>query len=243
SERDSDAIVTEVKMPDAFVSQILRYESGGIKKIAETGGFFRVINNHLYHQGYSRKEVFSGPIHEVRLDGALKFGEEIKNFSGPIYDFAPLSEKKVISVDKDNRLVLLEEGVAYWIDDEDLGGFTREFRGASPTLMLEAPKWHINDRLEPYLGGVLVPDREPLASKAKTIGYKSSQLLYVWERDGLVQKKAVIEKIKGELLDYTLMGNKIAVLSKPMFGLQAGNILKGENPFVKLLQVYSVSVR
>ncbi|RMG03749.1 MAG: VCBS repeat-containing protein, partial [Nitrospirae bacterium] len=27
SERDSDAIVTEVKMPDAFVSQILRYES------------------------------------------------------------------------------------------------------------------------------------------------------------------------------------------------------------------------
>ncbi len=242
-ERDRDEIVTETRVPDAIVSRVFRMTDGKLTETWKTDGFLRVIKGRLYHQDYSRTDIFTGPVREVLYREGFTMGDKVAEFDGPLYDFAPLADGKVLAVDHGNRLLVIDNGVVFWRDAEDLGGFIREYEGKSPTIMLEGKKWHINDRFTFFRNGVILPSRDPIVKKAKTIGYKTSRLLYVFEQDGLVQKRVLIDGIAGELLDYAIFGNKVAVLSKPKLGMKTGNILKGDNPFVKQLQIYSLSGR
>ncbi len=53
-----------------------------------------------------------------------------------------------------------------------------------------------------------------------------------------MEENIVIDGIDGTILDYAITSDNIFVLASPLFGMRAGNILKGENPVKKELTVY-----
>jgi hypothetical protein len=55
-----------------------------------------------------------------------------------------------------------------------------------------------------------------------------------------MEEGVFIDNISGSILDYNVAGSKIFVLASPIFGIKAGNILKGENPLQTTLYVYSI---
>ena len=241
----SDESVTIATVPDEVKSYIYKVKKGRFVQLWKTKGFLRVLDGKLLYQKYSGVDIFSGPVREVSTTGGFRIGKVFKGVEGVgIYDFAVAAVeqgKKVYFVmDKDDRLNLYEDGVAIWRDVESMGGYIREYRLASYSIMVESGKWHINDRMTRWKNQVLVVRRVPLVKRAKTIGYKSSQLLSCRYDGGIVKETVLVNDIPGKLLDYTVFDNKIAVVSKPALGFKAGNILKGRNPFVKVLQIYSL---
>jgi hypothetical protein len=55
-----------------------------------------------------------------------------------------------------------------------------------------------------------------------------------------MEERILVDDISGSLLDYAIAGDRLIVLCKPLFGLKAKNILKGENPVGDMLYIYSL---
>ena len=85
--------------------------------------------------------------------------------------------------------------------------------------------------------------RIPLANMAKGLGYKSSQIKTFWWTGFSMEESTLIDGISGGIMDYAFAGDKLIVLSKPLFGIKAKNILKGENPLGSMLYIYSLKGR
>jgi hypothetical protein len=73
----------------------------------------------------------------------------------------------------------------------------------------------------------------------KGIGYKNSELKGLWWNGASLDERMFIGPISGEILDFAVAGERIAVLTKPLFGIKTENILKGQNPFGVSLYLYS----
>jgi hypothetical protein len=71
------------------------------------------------------------------------------------------------------------------------------------------------------------------------IGYRSSELIGLWWNGMSLDERTFIGPISGEMLDFAMAGDRIAVLTKPLFGIKTENILKGQNPFGVSLFIYS----
>lgn len=84
--------------------------------------------------------------------------------------------------------------------------------------------------------------RIPLVEMARGIGYKRSQIKNLWWNGLSMEEGVVIDNIKGSILDYAVVGEKIFVLVSPTLGLgiKPENILKGENPLTSTLYIYSI---
>jgi len=90
---------------------------------------------------------------------------------------------------------------------------------------------------------VLVEQRVPLAEVVKGVGYKSSRLKNYWWNGFSMDEGVLVDGIKGTVLDYAVAGDNIIILSSPFLGMKFENILKGENPLITELSIYSVKGR
>ena len=219
-----------------------------IYKLKDT--FIRRLGNGVIGQEYSKRDGYDGNVfHITYADGAYKKGENLKLPEGVnIYDFQPVNssdgKQAILSWDDSGYLNLYnEKGVRIWISREDFGGFSAKFKRESPTVMVERGTWSVKDRLFVKSNEVLAPKRKPLFGMAKGLGYKSSEIRSFWWDGVTVEERGMLEEIGGEILDYAIVGDRIVVLSKPLFGIRASNILKGENPFGTMLYIFSLKGR
>jgi hypothetical protein len=53
-----------------------------------------------------------------------------------------------------------------------------------------------------------------------------------------VQESPVLKDIAGDILDFTVVGDKLVVLEKEPLGARAWGIFKGENPFKRNLYLF-----
>lgn len=213
--------------------------------------FLRVLPSlGLVGQKYDNAEGFQGGVFTMKYDaGDLKTGEQVKLPQGVnLYDFAymdgPDKGKYLLAYDSAGFLNLFNsEGLKVWQSKEAFTGFRDTFRKASPTLMTDRGEWSIKDRLLLRNRESFVVKRIPLASMVKGLGYKSSQIRSIWWTGLSMEESTLIDDISGSIMDYTLLADKLVVLSKPLFGLKPKNILKGESPRGSMLYVYSLKGR
>lgn len=233
-----------------IVSYVYRIENRKFKKLWSTEGFLRRYKNILLHQSFSPLYGFIGAISRVTYNEGFHIDSQYKDLplGANIYNFVSFENddgnKMYLVIDKDNFINLKDrDGITQWRSPDNLGGFIREFNLKRISSVVEPEKFQVYDRL--YMRGkeVFIIKREPLIKKAEAAGYKSSGVLVYWPAGISLEHSVIIDKIPGELKDYYIFGDKIAVISKPLFGLKAGNILKGEDPFVNYLFIYSLKGR
>lgn len=228
------------ELKDSGFTQIYKWKDTFIKR----------LGNGIIGQGYNKSNGYDGGVfYLVYSDGTYKKSDNIKLPEGVnIYDFQPVNssdgKQAILSWDDRGYLNLYnEKGVRIWISREDFGGFSSKFKRESPTVMVERGDWSVKDRLFVKSNEVLAPKRKPLLGIAKGLGYKSSEIRSFWWNGVTVEERGLLEEIGGEILDYAIIGDRIVVLSKPLFGIRASNILKGESPFGTMLYIFSLKGR
>jgi hypothetical protein len=244
-------LITSMRDGD-ITSYIYEIRGSKFEQIYKASGtFIRALNSNIIGQEHSRADGYYGNVFYIEyIDGKHKRGDVLKLPPGVnIYDFqivsAPDGRQAVLAWDENGFLSLYnEQGVRIWAG-EDFGGFPAEltFKRESPTIMRERGTWSVKDRLIIVRNEVLAPKRKPLVDMARGLGYSSSEIRGFWWNGVIVEERAFIEGIGGEILDYALVGDRVVVLSKPLFGIRAGNILKGESPFGTMLYIFSLKGR
>jgi hypothetical protein len=244
-----DSAVTPKHVHERVRSYVYKFVDNQLKRLWKTSGFLRIFEGEIIYQKYSNVDGFTGPVRMVHYNGDFQIGDiftDISDFN--IYNFTVIhtdnDQDLFIFMNGENHLNLVDmEGLPYWKSPENFGGFTRKYDNKSPTVMVDTGKWNVNDRLVKRNDKILVVKRDPLVKRAKKIGYKNSQILSYWYNDRGMRSSVLIDSIKGELLDFSVFDDKVAILSRPIMGVRAGNILKGKNPFIRLLQIYSLRGR
>ena len=230
----------------------------------EDNVFMRKIGNRLIAQDYSSTLGFDGEVFYIVWEGEYKHGDELDLPKGiNIYDFAyaddPQAGKVILAYDENGFLNLYDShGLKLWRSESSTGGFLTSFKKSySPTRspevktnmeafvdsseeMIDRGEWSIKDRLFIINNEVLFVLRNPLLKSMKLIGYKNSQIKNIWWNGLTMEEGTFIDKISGTILDYSVAGSQVIVLASPMFGIKAGNILEGENPFTTTLYIYSL---
>jgi len=244
-------LITSMRDGD-ITSYIYEIRDFGLQQIYKASGtFIRALNSNIIGQEHNRADGYYGNIFYIGyIDGKHKRGEDLKLPPGVnIYDFqivsAPDGRQAVLAWDENGFLGLYnEQGVRIWAG-EYFGGFSAEFtfKMESPTIMRERGNWSVKDRLIIIKNEVLVPKRKPLVDMARGLGYSSSEIRGFWWNGVIVEERPFIEGISGEILDYAVVGDRVVVLSKPLFGIMAGNILKGKSPFGTMLHIFSLKGR
>ncbi len=234
----------------SYIYEIRGFKFEQIYKSSDT--FIRAINNmSIIGQKHNRADGYYGNVFYIRhIDGQYKRGDDLKLQPGVnIYDFqivnAPDGRQAVLAWDEDGFLNLYnEQGVKVWTGG-DFGDFPPEFtfKKESPTIMRERGSWSVKDRLIVIGNEVFAPKRKPLVDMARGLGYSSSEIRGFWWNGFIVREQVFIEGISGEILDYAVTEDRLVVLSKPLFGIRAGNILRGENPFGTMLYIFSLKGR
>lgn len=209
--------------------------------------FLRGYSDKILGQRYSSSTGFEGGVyHVVYADNTFKIGGKLNlppNLN--IYDFqhvySPDGRQAIVSWNEDGYLMLSDEnGSSIWISKEDFGGFSRSFKKMSLSGLFEKGSWSIKDRLILKDGEVYAPKRNPLLGLAKGLGYKDSSLKAFWWNGLSVEERSLIDDIGGEIADYFLSEDRILILSKPLLGIKAKNILKGESPLGVMLYIFVV---
>ncbi len=243
-----DEILLSVISPGhgAVTSYIYKLNNQKFEPLWKTDGFIRVLDGRILYQKYSNSECYSGPILLVNQRDGFRIEGEYRGLEGfNIYDFVTLKDKEgsavYLAMDNNNHLRLIDKnGIALWRSAEGMGGFIREYT-TEALIDTEGVSWHVNDRMVKRNNEAIVIKRHPLISKA--LGYKSSLLRRYRYSGTTVEESTLVDKIHGKLLDYSIFDDKVAVLSKPLLTTKAGNILRGKNPMVTILQIYSIKGR
>lgn len=249
---EKDEIIVAVMYQDTVNSYIYGLGHAGsfniVYKATET--FLRTFEASLIGQGYDKAEGYSGDVFRLSyMDGKFKKGEALKLPGGiNIYDFQFLyssdGKKAVMAWDNIGFVNLYSESYnLIWRTQEDFGGFSVGYKKDAPTVMVERGSWFIKDRLIMRNNAVFVPKKKPLLGIAKGLGYSSSEIKSLWWNGVSVEEGKLLEEIGGEILDYSIIGDKIYVLSNPLFGINFKNIMKGENPIGIMLYVFSLKAR
>ncbi|MBI5212626.1 MAG: VCBS repeat-containing protein [Nitrospirae bacterium] len=212
--------------------------------------FIKKLGNEIVAQEYRKGDGYDGNVFSlVHSGGTYKRGADIKLPSGVnIYDFQIVKsfDGKQATLAWDDRGYLNlynEKGIRIWISPEDFGGFSEKFKKDSPAVMVERGEWSVKDRLIVKDIEVIASKRKPLLGIARGLGYKSSEIKSLLWTGISMEERGMLEEIGGEILDYSLVGDKIVVLSKPMLWLRPKNILKGESPFGTMLYIFSLKGR
>jgi len=246
SDGRDEIIVTSMK-DDEVVSYIYELRGSEFSLLYKDRLFLRRLGDGLVAQGYDRAEGFDGPVfHLTYQSGVFRRGGTLKLPPGVnIYDFAPIeapnSEGYILAYDDAGYLNLYNTtGLRVWRSSEGYGGFLTTFKKAAPTIMVDRGEWAVKDRIFLRNSESIVAKRIPLANMAKGIGYKRSQIRVLWWTGLSMEERTIIDNISGGIQDYTLAGDRLIVISRPLFGIKPKNILKGENPLGSMLYVYSI---
>jgi hypothetical protein len=244
-----DEIIITSLHNDEVTSYIYELKDGAfvqLHKLKDT--FLRKLGDEMVGQNYTRGDGYEGSVFYMNYDGSYKKGANLKLPAGVnIYDFQLLasdSKQAVLSWEENGQISLYnEKGVKIWMSKEDLGGFSNRFKREAPTVMVDRGFWSIKDRLIARGAETLAPKRKPLLGVAKGLGYKSSEIKSFWWNGISLEERGLLEEIGGEILDYAVVGDRLIVLSKPLFGIRTQNILKGESPLGTMLYVFSLKGR
>lgn len=252
NQNKKDVVLITLMRGGDIVSYIYELRGSKFEQIYKSSDtFIRAINSNIIGQEHSKADGYYGNVFYIRhIDGQYKRGDNLKLPPGVnIYDFqivnAPDGRQAVLAWDENGFLNLYnEQGVKVWTGG-DLGGFPPEFtfKKESLTIMRERGSWSVKDRLIVIGSEVFAPKRKPLVDMARGLGYSSSEIRGFWWNGLTVQERVFIEGISGEILDYAVTEDRLVVLSKPLFGIRAGNIIRGGSPFGTMLYIFSLKGR
>jgi hypothetical protein len=244
----AEIIFTEVYEKYRARSYVYTLEGNDFKLLWKTKGFLRVVSgNKLLQQDSLPTGGYDGPVREVVYNGSFSIGNPFKKLPPGIniYDFdvLKLSDKGefYFYYDKDDRINVADEsGVRLWTSKYDMGGFQRIFdtEGSSSAFY----KWRVADKLYGVGGEVLAIKRESLSSLLSTPVFTSGQIINYWWNGVSMEEAVLVEHISGTVVDMTVSGDKLYVLVRPMLGFSGSNLLKGENPKIVRLLVYSLKM-
>jgi hypothetical protein len=228
------------------VSYIYELNGSDFVLLYKDHAFLRKLDSGLIAQGYSAAEGFSGDVYKVIWDGKYEHGESLRLPKGVnIYDFlyfgGPASDRLLIAYDNYGFLNVYDsENRRLWRSKTDTGGFLTSFeKKARDTLVDNKGEWSVKDRLSLKNGLILVVDRIPLVSMIKSLGFQKSRIKSLLWNGLSMEENVLVDNIKSTLVDYAVSGDEIMVLASPLFGIKAGNILKGESPLKTELYIYS----
>ncbi len=225
------------------------YELQGTKFVLlyKDNVFLRKVGEKLIAQTYAKEEGFGSGVFSVIWDKGYKRGESVNLPKGVnLYDFVyvddPRMGRLILAYDDEGFLNLYDKDMRLWRSKNDMGGFLTTFKKSSPALSIDRGEWSVKDRLFLKNREVLVIKRIPLLEMVRGIGYKKSQIRNFWWNGLSMEEGVLIDNIKGSVLDYAVLGEKVIVLVSPTFGLgiKPENILKGENPLGSTLYIYSI---
>ena len=210
----------------------------------------RKIESGIIAQSFSAGEGFEGKMYAIDYaDGRFKNGSEIKLPQGVnIYDFqyvyAPDGRRALFAWGDNGVLNFYnDKGIRTWVSKEDFGGFADAYKKESGNLMIEKGSWTLKDRLVAYNAEVLAPKRKAMLNFARSIGYSSAELRSFWWNGISVEETSFLEEIGGNILDYTVIGDRLLVLVKPYLLSNAMDLLKGHNPMGITLYIFSTKGR
>ena len=210
----------------------------------------RKIESGIIAQSFSAGEGFEGKMYAIDYaDGRFKNGAEVKLPQGVnIYDFqyvyAPDGRRALFAWGDNGVLNFYnDKGIRTWVSKEDFGGFADAYKKESGNLMIEKGSWTLKDRLVAYNAEVLAPKRKAMLNFARSIGYSSAELRSFWWNGISVEETSFLEEIGGNILDYTVIGDRLLVLVKPYLLSNAMDLLKGHNPMGITLYIFSTKGR
>lgn len=246
-----EAILITARHDNDYISYIYELQGNEFVQLWRSDGIFiRGYGNKILGQKYSPSEGYDGNIFLIAYtENSFK---KTANFKLPLnlnlYDFqyvySPDGRQAILSWDENGFLKLLDEsGAVQWMSKEDFGGFSTSFAKESLSGMFDKGRWSIKDRLIFKDGEVYAPKRKPILGKARGLGYKESTIKAFWWSGFTVEERDFIDDIGGEIIDYAVTEDRIMVLSKPLLGIKAKNILKGESPFGIMLYIFSTKGR
>jgi hypothetical protein len=248
NDRKDEIIITSMKH-GGIVSYIYEFNGAGFTKLWEGKYFLRKLGSGLIAQAYSSSEGFAGDVYKVDWKGSFSLGEKLKLPKGVnIFDFAFVGDASKNGLvfaydDKGYMNVYDDTGTRIWRSASVTGSFRNTFKKDSVFFAREAGEWSIKDRLIGRRNEVLAVQRVPLVEMARGLGNKSSRIKDFWWNGLSMEEGVLIDRIPGNLLDYSLVGDKIAVLSKSIMGVNFGNILKGERIVGTALYIYETKGR
>jgi hypothetical protein len=208
--------------------------------------FLRKMDNGLIAQEYSAAEGFSGEVYSIIWDGKYKKGSSERLPKGVnVYDFIYFDDaragKLLIAYDNYGFLNVYDsQNKRIWRSKTDTGGFLTTFKKKAPTELVGEGEWSMKDRLFLKNGQILSVNRIPLVGMVKSLGFQKSQIKNLWWNGLSMEEGVLIDNIQSTLFDYSVVGDEIMVLASPLFGIKAGNILKGENPLKTELYIYEM---
>ncbi len=242
-----DSSVSENLFPKgSVVSLIYELRDNEFVLLYNEKVFLRKLDNKLLAQKYSIAEGYEGNVFRIIYEKGYKKHDDLKLPSGVnIYDFFYIPDQRggklILAYDEKGVLNLYNtDNVKLWKGTSNTGGFPKTFKKSTPTVMVERGEWSVKDRLLSRNNKILFVKRIPLLEMVKGIGYKSSQIRTLWWNGLSMEEDVLINDLNGNIHDYMIDSNKVLVLNSPMLGIRPGKILKGENPFGKVLTVYSI---
>jgi hypothetical protein len=243
-----DSLVQAVKDEGKVVSSIYTLKGPELSLLWKGNLFLRALpHTGLVGQKFDSADGFGGPVFRMLYaSGEVKTGDELRLPKGVnIYDFVYVDGSSVaanvLAYDDSGFLNLYNEtGLRIWRSNDTYGGILTSFKKASPSVMVDRGVWSIKDRLFVRDRDTFAVKRIPLASMAKGLGYKSSQIKTLLWTGFSMEEGTLVEGISGAVQDYAFVEDKLIVLSKPLFGIKFKNIMKGENPTGSMLSVYSL---
>jgi hypothetical protein len=245
SREGSDAATLATARSAGVVSSIYELKDGKFVLLYKGNLFMREMGGELIAQAYSKDEGFSGSVFNVIWENEYKRRGSLSLPKGiNIYDFVyiddPRTGRLVLAYDEKGFLNLYDKDMRLWRSKSNTGGFLTKFKKSSTSLPNDQGEWAIKDRLFLRDREVLIIKRVPLLDLVKGFGFKRSQIKNLWWNGVSMEEGVLIDNIKGSVLDYALVGDKIMVLVSPMFGVKPENILKGENPLGSILYIYAI---
>ncbi|NOX20709.1 MAG: hypothetical protein GXO99_05540 [Nitrospirae bacterium] len=245
--KDEVLVTSITDNEDRVTSYVYKLQDNSLTEIWKTKGFIRAYNGMLLWQEFSPYQGYVGPIKVIKYtDGAFVPEKQLEGLPPGIniYNFVKINTDAgdyFVYIDKYDYLGLINpDGLLIWRSDDDLGGFLREFEKKKYIEMVEQGTWYVPDRLIIKGKTVITIKRNPVAKKARGLGFKSSSVIaYAFRGTGL-EEFTLVGDISGNIYDYSTFDDKIAIISKPPLGIRAKNILKGQNPFVIYLQIFSI---
>ena len=240
-----EIIITSMKGDDVS-SYIYEFNGSEFVLLYKDKVFLRKLENGLIAQAYSQAEGFAGDVFSIVWDGAYKKGKTLRLPKGVnIYDFVYLEDPRagrlLLAYDEYGFLnVYNSKDVRIWRSKTDSGGFQTSFTRKAPTILVDKGEWSVKDRLFRRNNEVLSVKRFPFVEMMKSLGFKKAQIKNLWWNGLSMQEGVLIDNIEGALFDYAVEGDKIFVLTSPLFGIKPGNILKGENPLQTELFIYKM---
>ncbi len=231
---------------DDIISSVYEYDGKEFTLIYQDNVFMRKMGDKLIAQSYSRNLGFDGEVFYLQWEGVLKKGDALK-LPGDvnIYDFVffedPKAGRLLLAYDGSGFLNVYDENaMRLWRSKTSAGDFLTTFRKNAPSAMVDRGEWSVKDRLLFKNKDILYVKRIPFLDIVKGFGYKKSQIRSLLWNGYSMEDSVVIDGVDGTILDYAVTSDNIFVLSSPLFGIRAGNILKGENPVKKELTIYPI---